>query len=115
VVHRLEADQGQAPVDRQLGDLLVLHAVRPAPQDLPVAQRGEVLGQRLGQQNDIAVGDEPLVGKQSGDQWCQPLVGHAEAFAVAAFEKDARPQVGIDPRDVLRVDGQPPLIPLVRP
>ena len=32
VVHRLERDQGQPPVDGQLGDLRVLDAVRPAPQ-----------------------------------------------------------------------------------
>ena len=110
VVHRLEGDQGQTPVDGQLGDLLVLHAVRPAPQDLPVPQFGEVLRQRLGQQDDVAVGDQPRAGQQPGDQWRQPLVGHAEAFAVALFEKDVPAQVGIDPLDVQRVDRQPPLI-----
>ena len=32
VVHRLERDQGEPPVDGQLGQRRVLHAVRPAPQ-----------------------------------------------------------------------------------
>jgi hypothetical protein len=42
-VHRFEGDQRQTPVDGQLSDLLALDAVRPAPQDLPVAQLGQVL------------------------------------------------------------------------
>ena len=37
VVHRLERDQGELLVDRQLGDGPVLDAVRPAPEDLAVA------------------------------------------------------------------------------
>jgi hypothetical protein len=114
MVHRLEGDQGQAPVDGQLGDLLVLHAVRPAPQDLPVPQLGEVVWHRLGQQNDVAVGDEPRTGAAR-----RPVVPTARwarrGFTVALFEKDARARVGIDPLDVLRVDRQPPLILLVLP
>jgi hypothetical protein len=46
---------------------------------------------------------------------CQPLVGHAEAFAVAAFEVDVLAQVSVDARDVQRVDRQPPLVLLARP
>ena len=55
VVHGLERDQGQPPVDAQLGDVLVLHAVRPAPQHLALAHVRKVLRQRLGQQDDVAV------------------------------------------------------------
>ena len=39
VVHRLPGDEGQPAVDGQLGHLAVLHAVRPAPDDLARAQR----------------------------------------------------------------------------
>jgi len=42
------------------------------------------------------------------------LVGDAEAVAVAFLEEDPRPQVGVDPAEVLRVDGQPELVLLAR-
>src|SRR5660397_152834 len=40
VVHRLEGDQCEPLVDGELRQLLVLHAVRPPPEDLPGAQLG---------------------------------------------------------------------------
>jgi len=113
VVHRFERDQCQAAVDGQLGDLRALHAVRPAPQDLPLPQLGKVPGQRFGQQDHIAVGDQLLAGKQPGDVRRQPLVGYTETLAVATFEKDAPAQVGIDALEVPRMDRQPPLMLLV--
>ncbi len=115
VVHRLEGDQRQPPVDAQLGDLLVLHAVRPAPQDLPFPQAGQILGQRLGQQDDIAAGDELITGPQAGDHGRQLLVGHPELIAVTALEVQALAQVSIDPLDMQRVDRQPALVLLPRP
>ena len=72
-------------------------------------------GQRLGQQDDVAVGDELVAGQQPGDVRRQLLVGHAEALAVAAFEVDARPQVGVDPLEVPRMDRQPALVLLAGP
>jgi hypothetical protein len=48
VVHGFEGDQGQSPVDGQLGDFLALDAVRPTPEDLFLPQLGEVLGHGLG-------------------------------------------------------------------
>jgi hypothetical protein len=42
--------------------------------------------------------------EEPGDVWCQLLVGYPEVVAVAAFEVDVRPQVGVDPFDVQRVD-----------
>ena len=59
---------------------------------------------RLGQQDDVAVRDQLAAGAKPGDLRRQLLVGHAELLAVAAFEVDAFPQVGIDPLDVQRVD-----------
>jgi hypothetical protein len=115
VVHRFESDQGQASVDGQLRDLLVLHAVRPAPQDLPVAQFGEVLRQRFEQQDDVAVVDQLFAWEEPGDVWCQLLVRYPEVVAVAAFEVDVRPQVGVDPRDMQGMDRQPPLMFFARP
>src|SRR6266851_7560340 len=115
VVHRLKGDQGQPPVNAQLGDFLVLDAVRPAPQDLPLAQLAEVSRQRLGEQDDIAVRQELLMGAETSDMARQPLVGHAETLTVAVLEVDAPSQPGIDPLDVQRVDREPPLALLPRP
>ena len=58
VVHRLEGDQRELAVDRQLRHPRVLDAVRPAPHDLAGAQRLEIVGQRLGQQDDVALGEQ---------------------------------------------------------
>ena len=57
-----------------------------ASPDLPVAQVGEVGRQRLGQQDDIAVGEELLAGKHPGHVGRQLLGGDAEALAVATLE-----------------------------
>jgi len=42
VIHRLERDHGQAAVDGQLGDLWILHAVRPAPEHRAGLHRGHI-------------------------------------------------------------------------
>ena len=60
VVHGLEGDQRELLVDRQLGDGPVLDAVRPAPEDLPVPEFGQVLGLRLGQEDDVGFGQQLL-------------------------------------------------------
>jgi hypothetical protein len=67
VVHRLEGDQGELVVDGDLGELRVLHAVGPPPQDLPGAQLGDLAEQRLGLQDDVALLDELLAGPEAGN------------------------------------------------
>ncbi|WP_245805088.1 hypothetical protein [Amycolatopsis australiensis] len=47
---------------------------------------------------------------QSRDGASQPLVGHAEGFAVAVFEVDRFAEIGVDPVEVVRVDRQPPFV-----
>ena len=42
VVHRLECDQRELQVDGDLREFLVLHAVRPPPENLPDAHLGDV-------------------------------------------------------------------------
>ena len=79
VVHRLPGDEGHAPVDGELGHLAVLDAVRPAPDDLPGAQRLEVLGQRLGQQEHVALREELLARAQPADQRPDLLVARTRA------------------------------------
>lgn len=54
MVHGLPGNQGQPPVDAELGHLLVLHAVRPSPQNLLLPQPGDVLMHRFGQQENVA-------------------------------------------------------------
>ena len=114
VVHSLKGDQRQPPVDAQLGDLLALDTVRPAPENLALAELPEILRHRLGEQDDIALREELVMGAQAGHIWRQPLVGHAETLAISALEVDASAQVGLDPLDVQRVDRQPALVLLPR-
>jgi hypothetical protein len=38
------------------------------------------------------------------------FVGHTERFAVAVFEVDGFPEIGVDPVEVVRVDRQPPFV-----
>jgi hypothetical protein len=52
---RPKPPSGELLVDRELGDGPVLDAVRPAPEDLPVAEFGEVFGLRLGQEDDVGL------------------------------------------------------------
>lgn len=110
VVHGLPGDQGQPSVDADLGHLLVLHTVRPAPQDLALAQLGDVVVHRFGQQRDVALGDEPLAGAQAYHEWSQRVVGDAEAFAVALFEEDPLSYVRGDPVEVAGVQREAELV-----
>ncbi len=91
VVHRLPSDHGQSAVDAQLGDRLVLDAVRPAPQHLPVPQLGDVLQRRFGQQDHVARGDQLVPRADPAHQRCELLVGHAEALPVAVLQEDPGP------------------------
>jgi hypothetical protein len=84
--------------------------VRPAPQDLPVPHLREVLGLRLGQQDDIAFCEELRTGAKPGHGRGQLLIGHAETLAITALEINAFPQVGINPLDVQRMNREPPLV-----
>ena len=115
VVHCLERDQRQPPVDAQLGDLLVLDTMRPAPQDLPLPHLREVQWLRLGQQDDIAFREELLTGAKPCHAGRELLVGHAETLTVAALKVDAFPQISIDPLDMQRMDREPPFVLLQRP
>ena len=110
VVHRLEGDQRELLVDGQLGDGPVLDAVRPAPEDLPVAELGQVLGLRLGQEDDVgfrqqlrARGDAPHQRRQLG-------VGNAEALAVAFLEDQLLPEFRGDAVQMQGVDREAPLV-----
>ena len=115
VVHRLERDQREPPVDAQLGDLLVLNTMRPAPQHLSRPHVLEVGGLRLGEQDDIAVREELGAGAKPGDALSKLLVGDAEGLSVIPLQVDTFPQVSSDPPDVQRMDREPALVLLPRP
>ena len=100
VIHRLECDERELPVDGHLRELLVLHAVRPSPEHLPDTQRGDVAEQRLGLQEDVALLDELLTGPEAGDPALQPVVGHAVAIPVSLLEVHVPPEVLGDPSQV---------------
>ena len=110
VVHRLESDQRQFLVDGQLGDGPVLHAVRPAPEDLPVAELGQVLGLRLRQEDDVG-GRQQLLSRCDAPHERRELgVGKAEALAVAFLEDQPVPDFRRDAVQVQGVDGEAPLV-----
>src|ERR1035441_7699863 len=110
VIHRLEGDQRQPAVDADLGDLLVLDAMRPAPQHLSLPPRQQVLWLRLGKQDDIAFRDELVTRAKAGDKWRQLFVRNAETVAVTALEIDTFSQVSLDPLELQRMDRQPALV-----
>jgi hypothetical protein len=56
------------PIYGDLSQGGILHAVRPSPDDLCHIEFRQILGLDLGQQNDIAVGDELFPGADSADE-----------------------------------------------
>jgi hypothetical protein len=109
VVHRLEGDQRESSIDGELGDLAILHTVRPPPEHLTFAQLGQVFGLRLGQHHHVRSGDDLVAGNDAAHERRQPLVGEAELLAVARLQDDAVAQGLIDPLEVQGMDRQSPL------
>src|ERR1700722_8208989 len=115
VVHRLERDQGEPAVDAELGDLLVLNAMRPAPQHLSRSHVCEVGGLRLGEQDDIAVLEKLGTRAEPGDALRELLVRDYEGLSVTGLEVDVFPQVSGDPLEVQRMNREPALALFPRP
>jgi hypothetical protein len=114
VVHRLERDQGQPPVDGQLGDLGILDAMRPAPHDLTFPHLRKITGLKLRQHDDVAVAEQPVPGEQPTHVRRQLLVGHAERLAVPVLQVDVVPKVGVDSLEMHRMDRKPSFVLLAR-
>ncbi len=114
VIHRLEGDQRQPPINGDLREGGILHAVRPAPDDLSHIEFREILGLDFGQQNDVAVGDELVSGADSTDEFGQCVVRGAKVRAVAMLEEDPRPHPTVDPAEMCRVNRQSALVRLAR-
>jgi hypothetical protein len=88
--------------------------VRPAPQDLAGSERLEVLGERLGEDEDVALLAELLARAHAAELGRELLVGDSEALPVALLGEDAAPQLGVDALEVRGVERAPVLIRLVR-
>ena len=114
VVHCLEGDQRQPPINGYLGQGRILHAVWPAPDDLSQIEFGQILGLDFGQQNDVAAGDELFTCPDSTYEFGQGVVSGAELRAVAMLEENPLPDPTIDPGEVRRVNRQSALIHLAR-
>lgn len=114
VVHGLEGDQRELLVDGQLGDGAVLDAVRPTPEDLAVAEFRQVLRLRLGQQDDVGVGNDLAAGGNPSHEGGQMGVRNAEPFTVALFEDDVPPQLGCDAVQVKGVEREPAFVRFAR-
>ena len=114
MVHRLEGDHGQPPIDGGLCQLGVLHAMRPAPGDLTKIEFGEILSLNFGQQDDIAAGDELFPGADSADEFGQRVVCGPKPRAVALLEEDPAPNPMVDLDEVRRMNRQSALVRLAR-
>jgi hypothetical protein len=114
VVHRLPGNEGQPFVDAQLSQLVVLDGVWPTPEHLPLSKAGHILQRGLGQQHHIAGRDDLLARTKARNLGGELLIGDAVAVAIAPLEEDPRPQVGVDPVEVLGMDWQPELVLLAR-
>src|SRR5450631_3269 len=114
VIHRLPGNERQPLVDADLRQLRVLDGVRPAPEHLALAKAGDILQGGLGQQDDVAGGDDLLTWANARDLGAELLVGDPVVLAVAALEDYPGSQVGVDPVEVLGMDGPPELVLLAR-
>ena len=114
VIHRLEGDQRQPPIYGDLCQGGILHAVRPAQDDLSHVEFRQILGLNLGQQDDVAVGDELFAGADSTDESGQFVVRGTEVRAVAMLNEDSRQEPGIDSAEMGRVNRQSALVRLAR-
>ena len=112
VVHRLEGDQRQTPINGDLSQCGILHAVRPSPDNLSRVEFREVLGLDLRQQNDVALGDELFAGPDSTDEFGQFVVRGAEVRPVAMLQEDPPPDQRVDPAEMRRVNRQSALVRL---
>ena len=114
VVHRLPRDQRLATVDRNLGQALVLNAVRPPPQHPALGQRLEVPDDRFRYQHDVAFRHQLLPRAKTGEHTDEPRIGHVVGVAIPVLDVGASPQRRVDPGEVLRVNRQPALVRLAR-
>lgn len=88
-VHRLEGDKRLSTVDGVLGQRLVLHTVRLAPQRLAAAELRKIAGVWLEQQSDIALRDQLRARTHPGHAFRQLRIGDAEILPISPFEIDA--------------------------
>ena len=110
VVHRLEGDQGQALVDRELGQLGALDAVRPAPEGLARLHRVDVLELGLQQQDDVGLLEDLGARGHAADVRCELGVLAAERLAVPFLERDPGSELGFEACQVVGVDREPVLV-----
>ncbi len=112
MVHRFPGDHRQPLVDRQLGELRILHEVWPAPQDLPVAHLGEIGRHGLGQQHHVGAPDQLGTVDDTADPSGDLLVAHPEVRTVTALDQQVRSHLLVDPIQVGRVHGTTALVGL---
>ena len=112
-VHRLPGNERHSLVDAYLGDCRALHAVGPAPQDLPVAKEGKVRLRRLGQQDHVAARKQFLPAHDPGDMFCQICPIHPELGPVALLDENPASQCRFKPGQVGRMNGKPVLVLLI--
>ena len=105
VVHRFPGDDRRPGVDRGLGQLLVLDAVGPAPEDLTFPHLGDIGRQRLRLKQHVAFGDQFFVAAMPTNQRREVGIAEAEVAAVAMLEEDPLSQVLVYVRDVARMEG----------
>ncbi|GAB2724508.1 hypothetical protein GCM10027038_23850 [Arthrobacter bambusae] len=79
--------------------------MRPAPENLTVAEVGEVFRLRFGQEDDIRIRDQFFAACHATDQRLKLAVRKAEALAVAALQPDVLPEFRSNALQMQRMDG----------
>ena len=87
--------------------------MRPAPEYLPVAEFGQVLGLRLGQEDDVGPAINCAAWRSGPRAIASCCVGDAEALTVADFE-ELLSDFLIDAVQMQGVDGEAALVGLPR-
>jgi len=78
-----------------------LDGVRPTPQHLSIAKAGDIVKGGFGQQHHVAGRDDLFARTDAGNLAGEMLIREAEVLAITALEEDPRPQVGVNPVEVL--------------
>ena len=109
-VHRLPRDQGEMPVDGELRELRLLHAVDPAAEHTAFSHRGKVGFRRLWDDYQVAAAQQLIARLDSGDERSQVLVTESVPLRVSLLEIEVLSDRLGNQREVVRVDGQTPLV-----
>ena len=111
-MHGFPSNERQAAINRNLGELLVLNAVRPAPQNLAGRELHEVVHDRFRKQDHVALSHQLLPRADASNVLGEALVRDSEAMGVIVLEEHSAAQTGVDTPEMGGMNRQPALVRL---